>query len=70
MAGPIGAIFKAFIAQKIAKKKKKFGDIKERFGALGKGDIGTALIGTENRNLLSQALKKKKRPGRVNRRNT
>ena len=65
MAGPIGAIFKALIAKKIAKKKKKFGDRKERFGALAKGDIGTAVIGTENRNLLSDALKKKKKRRRI-----
>ena len=65
MAGPIGAIFKALIARKLAKKKAKFGDIKERFGALKKGDIGTVLIGTENKNLLSKALKKKRKSRRI-----
>ena len=57
----IGAVLKAVVSSKLAKKKKKFGEVKNRLGALGKGDITTALIGTENSNLLSDALKSNKK---------
>ena len=36
----VGLLVKALIASKIAKKKKKFGGIKESFGALKEGGVG------------------------------
>ena len=62
MPGPlIAAFLKAKAAQKLTKRKKKLGGAKERFGMLKQGDVGGALIGAENKNLLADVLKKKKK---------